>query len=95
MAITAELDCIGKSGATDYVAYVKIFKDGLLVDTPCIKYNPVDDKSFREEIGKRILNAENSVEAIKAQAAAALDEVVKTQITEIEARKLNQTEVSK
>lgn len=89
MAITAELDTIGREakGRDTYVAYVKIKKDGVLVENACVPYDPKDDKAFREEIGKRILSAENAIELMKAAAALALDEVVKEKNSEIDAAK--------
>jgi NTP pyrophosphatase (non-canonical NTP hydrolase) len=98
MAITAELDTVAreKTGGDTVVAYVKIYKDGVLVENACLRYDPADDKSFREEIGKRILDAENSIEVIKASAAIALDDVVKKKNKEIdEAKTISGTEVEK
>jgi len=89
MAITAEIDTIGREakGRDTYVAYVKIKKDGVLVENACVPFNPKDDKAFREEIGKRILNIENSIEAMKAAAASILSEVIDEKNKEIDAAK--------
>jgi hypothetical protein len=95
MAITAELDCIGRAAPGEYVAYVKLFKDGVLIDRHCVKYDPADEKGFKEEVGKKILHVENSTEAIKAQATVALADVVKEKQAEIAEIKANTEVLSK
>lgn len=75
--ITATLDAIGREDTQgNLVAYIKILKDGVLVENVCVKYDPKDDRRFRDEIRKRLTSAEDSIDAHKTLAASALAEVV-------------------
>jgi len=84
MAITAKLDCIGKDG-TGYVAYVQYLDGENIVDTASYRYDPDDDSEFREKVGAKVLEMSDATAAVKAQAEAAIVEVVTEKHAELEA----------
>jgi myo-inositol catabolism protein IolC len=92
MAITAKLDSMGKD-KTGYVAYVQYLDGEKVVDTGSYRYNPDDDSEFREKVGAKVLQLSDATAAVKAQAEAAIAEIVTEKYAEIEAAKT--TEVIK
>jgi hypothetical protein len=87
MAITAVLDCIGKADNGKDVAYIKFYKDGVLVKNSCINYDKDDIDSFKTEVGNKILSLETFTEDLKATISVALEETVQAKEIEIQALK--------
>lgn len=82
MAIEATLDNLVQSGK-GYVAYVQISRDGKVIETMDVNYNPADENEFKEKIGQRILSLENSLTVVKEKAALTLALVVSEKAVEV------------
>lgn len=86
MAITAQLDNVGKDGEK-FVAYVQYYDGSTLIESVCHRYDPEDPAEFKAAIVAKIDDLSSSMTTIKAKA----DQAVTEAVAEIAAKQTKET----